>query len=51
MVKNTERMETYLQWIMDAIEKIKNHIGKVSVEDIEKHPTILDACLMQLIHI
>jgi hypothetical protein len=51
MVKKTERMDTYLQWIVDAIEKIKAHLGKISIQDIEKHPVILDACLMQLIHI
>lgn len=51
MVKDSERLEIYLQWILDAIDKIKLHVSKINIEDLEKYPTSVDASLMQLIHI
>ena len=50
-MKKSERLKTYLQWIIDAIEKIETHTKNIDIWSIEQHWLIIDACLMQLINI
>ena len=51
MVIEKERLSMYIQWIAEAIQKIEFHIKSINITQLEKYPTVCDACLMQLMHI
>ena len=51
MILETDRLDIYLQRILVSINKIEFHTKHIDIVDIKKHPTELDACLMQLMHI
>jgi len=51
MVLEKKRLDMYLTWILEAIQKIQFHIKPVNNKLLENYPTIFDACLMQLMHI
>ena len=51
MVTEKDRLNMYLKRIKDAIIKIEIYTKEIDIEELEKFPLILDACLMQLIHI
>ncbi len=37
--------------MQDAINKIQNYTKEINLNQLKKHPLVLDGCLMQLIHI
>jgi uncharacterized protein with HEPN domain len=46
-----ERLRISLELMLDAITAIQQHLWWASADIMLSNPTILDACLMQLLHI
>ena len=51
MVLEKDRLAMYLERMHAAISAIYKYTKDIDIDTIEKHPIILDACLMQMIHI
>ncbi len=51
MVLEKDRINMYLQRILDSINKIFLYTKDINIANLDKHKKDLDACLMQLINI
>ncbi len=51
MVLEKDRLQMYVQRILNAIQEIERYNNKMTLKEFEQNAMAVDACLMQLIHI
>jgi uncharacterized protein with HEPN domain len=50
-MNNIEKLDVYVLWIKDAIDKINSYVLNMDYEEFKNNELVIDWCLMQFVHV